>query len=95
MPRPAANALINKGVVLGALGRRDDELLVYDEVLARFGGSSRPALREAGARALFNKGVVLGSLKRRDRELLAYDEVLSRFGRAPEGALRQHVARAS
>jgi tetratricopeptide (TPR) repeat protein len=32
-----ANALVNKGVTLGALGRRHDAIAVYDDLIARFG----------------------------------------------------------
>ena len=49
---------------LGALGRSEDELGVYDEVVARFGDATEPALREQVAKALVNKGVTLGELER-------------------------------
>ena len=31
-----AKALFNKGVTLGQLGRREEEIVVYDDVVARF-----------------------------------------------------------
>jgi hypothetical protein len=37
---------------------------VYDDVVARFGDATDPALREQVARALFNKGFRLGALER-------------------------------
>ena len=45
--------------------RRSEEAVgVYDEVVARFGDATEPALREQVARALVNKGVTLGALER-------------------------------
>jgi hypothetical protein len=38
-----ARALFNKGGTLGALGRVEDEIAVYDDVLARFGNGDRVA----------------------------------------------------
>jgi hypothetical protein len=39
------------GVVLDELDRFEDELRVYDEVIARFGDATEPALREQVAMA--------------------------------------------
>jgi hypothetical protein len=52
-----ANALVNKGVTLGALDRSEDEIAVYDDVLARVGTATELPLRERVANALVNKGV--------------------------------------
>ena len=46
-----ANALYNKGVRLGALGRGEEAVAAYDDLLARFGAAAEPALRERVARA--------------------------------------------
>ena len=56
-PTPAlreqvADALHNKGVALGVLGRSDEALAVYDEVATRYGEDPTPALREVVARAV-------------------------------------------
>jgi hypothetical protein len=52
-PAPAlreqvATALVNKGVVLGQLGRSADAMAVCEEVVARYGEDPAPALREQG-----------------------------------------------
>lgn len=52
-----ARALFNKGVTLGALGRSEEAVRVYDDVVTRFGDRSEPALAEQVARALVNRGV--------------------------------------
>ena len=48
--------------------RSEEAIAVYDEVLARFGDATEPALREQVAKALVNKGVTLGALERSEDE---------------------------
>ena len=89
-----ARALVNKGFRLGVLGRTEEAVATYDEVVRRFGASDEPALREQVARALFNKGFRLGVLGRTEEAVATYDEVVRRFGASDEPALREGVARA-
>jgi tetratricopeptide (TPR) repeat protein len=67
--------LVNKGVRLGALGRSEDAVAVYDEVVARFGIREEVALAEQVARALVNKGGTLGALGRSEDAVAVYNEV--------------------
>ena len=87
-------AAINVGVLLGELGRSEDELAVYDEVIARYGDEPEPALREQAASALVNKGFRLGALGRSEEAVAVYDEVIARYGDEPEPALREQAAKA-
>ena len=48
-------ALFNKGFSLGALDRRAEGIVVYDDLIARFGNSDAAALQEQVANALLNK----------------------------------------
>ncbi len=89
-----AMALVNKGIMLGSLGRSEQAIEVCDDVVARFGAATEPALRERVARALVNKGYRLGSLGRSEQEIEVYDDVVARFGTATEPALREGVAMA-
>jgi tetratricopeptide (TPR) repeat protein len=91
----ASLAGCNLGAVLGELDRSEEAVAVYDEVVARYGDASEPALREQVAGALVNKGVALGALGRSDEELVVYDDVVARYGDAPEPALREQVAGSS
>ncbi|MGH3924480.1 MAG: tetratricopeptide repeat protein, partial [Pseudonocardiaceae bacterium] len=59
-----ADALYNVGALLGQLGRSEEAVEVYEQVVARFGEDPEPALREPVAQALVNKGVRLGQLDR-------------------------------
>jgi tetratricopeptide (TPR) repeat protein len=83
------------GVVRGDLGRSEDAVRAYEQVVARFGDATEPGLREHVAKALVGKGVSLRALRRFEDELGAYNEVVARFGDATEPALlRELVARA-
>ena len=73
------------------LGRSEEALAVYDDVVARYGDAPEPALREQVASALVNKGVTLGALGRSEEELAVYEQVVARYGDATEPILRQAV----
>ena len=90
----AAISTFNKGATLGVLGRSDEEIVVYDELIARDGARDELALREQVAKALVNKGVRLGVLGRSDEEIAVYDELIARDGARDELALREPVAKA-
>jgi tetratricopeptide (TPR) repeat protein len=88
----ASVGLFYLGVLCGLLGRSDDAIAVYDEVIARFADDPTPAVREQIARALVNKGVTLGELGRSADAIAVYDEVIARFAEDPPPALREPVA---
>ncbi|TPQ26734.1 tetratricopeptide repeat protein, partial [Methylomonas koyamae] len=88
-----ARALVNKGITLGQLGKWEDAITVYDDVVARFGAAMEMALRERVARALVNKGFVLRQLGQLEEAIKVCDDVVEHFGAAMEMALREQVAR--
>jgi tetratricopeptide (TPR) repeat protein len=90
----SAGAIFNVGVLLGRLDRSEEEIEVYDLVVARFGDDPEPVLREQVAKALYNKGVTLGLLDRSEEAIEVYDLVVARFGDDPEPVLREQVAMA-
>jgi hypothetical protein len=89
-----ARALVNKGVTLGELGRPEEAIRVYDDVLTRFGGRSEAALAEQVARALVSKGARLDGLGRPEEAIRVYDDMLARFGDRSDAVLAEPVARA-
>jgi hypothetical protein len=60
----AAVAEYNRGVALGGLGRGEDAVAAYEQVVSRYGDDPTPALRELVATALCSQGVGLGELGR-------------------------------
>ncbi|MGH3791902.1 MAG: hypothetical protein ACRDQ9_14135, partial [Pseudonocardiaceae bacterium] len=72
----------------------EEEVEVYDQVVARFGADPEPALREQVAKALVNKGVTLGQLDRSEEAVEVYDQVVARFGADLEPAVRELAAMA-
>ncbi len=89
-----ANALFNKGVALGALGRSEEAIAAYDDLLARFGSAIELPLRELVANALVNKGIMLGALGRSEDAIVVYDDLLARFMRRPSRRCANEVANA-
>jgi hypothetical protein len=77
------------------LKRSDEEIAVYDAVLARFGESTEAALREQVAMAFVSKGSRLESLNRSEEAVAAYNEVVRRFGDSRDDELQEIVNRAA
>jgi tetratricopeptide (TPR) repeat protein len=86
------DALLNIGVLFRELGRPEDEMAVYDQVVDRFGEAAEPALREQVAKALVGKGAALLALGRPEEAAGVYDQVVDRYGEAAEPALREQAA---
>jgi tetratricopeptide (TPR) repeat protein len=90
----AASAGVNLGVVLGELGRPQEALAAYQQVIDDYRDDPSPALREQVARALYNRGATLGKLGRPQEALAAYQQVIDDYRDDPSPALREQVARA-
>jgi len=89
-----ADALNNRGVMLGRLDCAEDALVSYEQVVERFGESAAPELRERVATALVNKGLRLADLGRVEDAVVTYDQVVTRFGDDTGRALHKQVAKA-
>ena len=89
-----AQVLQQKGVLLRQLGRHEEEIAVYEEVVERFVDAEEAGLREQAVKALLNKGVTLGQLERPEEEIAVYEEVVERFVDAEEAGLREPAAKA-
>jgi tetratricopeptide (TPR) repeat protein len=79
---------------LDRLGKREEEILVYEELVSRLGASTELALREGVAMALYNKGIALGQLNRSEEAILVYEQLVSHFAASTEVALQEQVAMA-
>jgi tetratricopeptide (TPR) repeat protein len=89
-----AFTLFKKAVALGQVGRTQEAIRVYDEVVERFGQSADLILREQAVQALYNKGWTLVQMGRAGEAIRVYDEVLQRFGESAELTLQDQVAKA-
>lgn len=87
-------ARLNEGVALNKLKRHDEEVNVYDDVIARVDASPDAGLRQWAASAGVNKGVTLIGQRRFDDAIAAFDDVIVLYGAATELALREHAANA-
>ncbi len=88
------SALFNKGVVLAQLGRWEQAIAVYDDLVRRTGGSRDIGLRESAVRALFNKGASLSGHQHFEEAISVYDELVSRFAADSEPTLSEAVGKA-
>jgi tetratricopeptide (TPR) repeat protein len=88
------SALFNKGVVLAQIGRWEDAIAAYDELVRRTGGARELGLRENAVRALFNKGASLRGLDRREEAIDVYDELIRRFASDTEPSFDIAVSKA-
>lgn len=88
------SALFNKGVALAQLGRTEDAIAVYDELVRRSGADPGGGLSESAVRALFNKGASLVEMDRREEAIAVYDELVRRFADAEEPTVRIAVGKA-
>ena len=87
-----AQYLFAKGVTLGALGKSEEAIAVYDEIDRRFGKDESPGVREQVAGGLFNKGATLGALGKSEEAIAVYDEIDRRFGKDESPGVRERVA---
>jgi tetratricopeptide (TPR) repeat protein len=76
------------------LGRLEEALARYDEVLAMWGDTSTPALRVHVAAASIGRGVTLDRMDRRDDAIAAFDDVVGRFADSSDPAVLADVERA-
>lgn len=88
------SALFNKGVALAQLGRWQEAIAAYDDLVRRTGGSPVLGLRETAVRALFNKGASLSGHQRYEEAIAVYDDLVRLYADAPEPSLREAVAKA-
>ena len=89
-----AQYLFAKGVTLGALGKSEEAIAVYDEIDRRFGKDESPGVRAQVAKGLVNKGVTLGALGKSEEAIAVYDEIDRRFGKDESPGVREKVAMA-
>lgn len=87
-----ARAFVHKGNSLAELGRYEDELSIYDELLADFGAVTDPLIVRQVATVLVNKGAVLARLKRTAESFVVREEVILRFGESTDLKLRGQIA---
>ncbi len=93
-PERHAQLMFARALALGGIGRKNDEIAVYEEIDRRYGADDQLAVREKVAQALVNNGVTFGQIGRTDDELAVYEEIVQRYGADDHPALREQVAKA-
>jgi tetratricopeptide (TPR) repeat protein len=82
------------GVTLGQMGRSEEAIALYDDIVRSLDGDNEETSREQLAIALVNKAHQLASLNRLDDAVAVYDDVARRFENDPAPTLRVQVAKA-
>ena len=88
-----AFTLFNKGVALGQMGKYEEEIGVYDEVVERFGESAAFHFGSKRPKPWSTRVRLLGRWAS-PRRIRVYDEVVDRFGDSADLWLREAVAEA-
>ena len=89
----AAQALAHKAWALKQLGRVDEAVETYEQLVERFGDDEHPALRRLVASALLSSGIALEQQGRYARAVAAYEDVFARFRADPDPEVRDTCAR--
>ena len=91
-----AEARLNKGAILAELGRMEDAIRVFDDIVKCSASHDGPGnTDDHWAAALTNKGLALANLGREAEAVEAFDEVVSRFGRSDLPDILEKVSRAA
>ena len=85
---------ICEAYALGQLNRSEEEIAVYDDVVARFGAAPEAVLRVLVAIARVNKGAALYALNRFEEAIAVFEDVIAHYSAAPDAGLREQVAKA-
>src|SRR4051794_12653753 len=83
---------MERALALDREGRHDEELLVYDELIERFGERADPAVRVHVCRAFRAKAITLFDFDRDEEALAVGDELLSRFAGDSDPEIEDRVA---
>jgi tetratricopeptide (TPR) repeat protein len=89
-----ARSMLSKGVALHTMGRSEESIAVFEELIRRSKEATESDVQTCVAIALVNKGIAFATLSRIEEEIDAYDEMLQRFGEAANPTLREQIARA-
>src|SRR5262249_44849719 len=91
-----AGALVNKGFLLNLVGRVEESLAAYDEVITRFDSAVEPSIQLHVTRAMINKALRLGENHRpedTERAMGIYEELTRKLaGVAGKGRVQLTLA---
>lgn len=86
-----AQLLFLKGIILDKLNKIEDEIIVYDELVKRFGTNKEEIIQIQIANSLFNKGIKLAEMKRDEEAINAYTEIINRFIESNNTIIQERV----
>ncbi|UTW48350.1 tetratricopeptide repeat protein [Bacterioplanoides sp. SCSIO 12839] len=87
-----AMSLFAKAFCLNQDNRPDEEITIYDDLIARYSESEQSELLELVAKSLLNKGARLGKQNRSNEALAVYNDLILRYGKSDKPELQNQVA---
>lgn len=87
-----ALSLYARAFCLNQDNRPDEEITIYDDLIARYSESEQSELLELVAKSLLNKGARLGKQNRSNEALAVYNDLILRYGKSDKPELQNQVA---
>ena len=89
-----ATTILNKARSLTELGRKEEALATYDDLVQRFNESGDLSLRKAIVTALVEKGTILQADGRQEEAISTYRDLIHQFGNVESLTIREQVHKA-
>ncbi|MBF0174201.1 MAG: hypothetical protein HQL83_12255, partial [Magnetococcales bacterium] len=86
-----AKAMFNKGFTMGSMGKGEEEIAVYDDLVQRFALRDESGIAEWVAKAMSNKGIMLKSMGSHTEAIAICNEIELRFGKRKEHGIAEVV----
>ncbi|WP_306603395.1 tetratricopeptide repeat protein [Azonexus sp.] len=90
----SAQAIFNQAFTLGQMGKTEEEIVLYDQLIDTYADDNTPALREQVAKAMGNKAVLLGEMEKNEEAIALCDQLIATYADDKTPALRNLVAQA-
>ncbi len=89
-----ARYLFRKAICYLKLGRSEQEIEAYNELVGRFKSSKETEIQVLVAKTLLNKGITLREQEQFDKAIIVYDDLIEKFKASDEPVIQETVARA-
>lgn len=86
--------LFNISIVLNQLGRKEEILLQYNNMIQELSEAQDEAIQTIIAKVYFNKGVTLGELNKHEEAISVYDEFINKFQNITNEKINELIAKA-
>lgn len=89
-----AETLFNISIVLNQLGRKEEIILQYNDMIKEFNETQDDVIQTIIAKVFFNKGVTLGGLNKYEEAISVYDELINQFQNIKNEKINELIVKA-